>query len=148
MRVPSADYVYTQYVRTLGVATQDATRDFKGDSMTMRSLVAAASKRSRPRGAPTTGCYWPKSPKTGNCVGSAGNSKRAGTTTHGFILEAIAEKTEQEALRSDFEDSANSRYDGIVASGKTISWDEMRRYLEAWVEGKKTLRTTARKLVC
>lgn len=73
-------------------------------------------------------------------------AERAGTTTHGFILEAIAEKTDQEARRSDFDDTANSRYARIIASGKTIAWNEMRRYLEARVEGKKTSRPSARKL--
>jgi len=71
---------------------------------------------------------------------------RAGMTAHGFILEAIAEKTGQEERRNDFHDTANSRYAGILASGKTIPWTEMRRYLEARVEGRKTSRPSAKKL--
>lgn len=73
-------------------------------------------------------------------------AERAGTTTHGFILEAIAEKADQEARRNDFDETANARYEGIVASGKTIPWTDMRRYLEARMEGRKTTRPTARKL--
>lgn len=73
-------------------------------------------------------------------------AERVGTTAHGFILEAIAEKTEQEERRSDFHDAANSRYARIIASGKTIPWSEMRRYLEARAKGKKPDRPSPRKL--
>lgn len=73
-------------------------------------------------------------------------AERAGTSAHSFILEAIAEKTEQAERRSDFDDAANSRYARIIASGKTIPWNEMRRYLAARVQGKKTARPAARKL--
>ena len=75
-----------------------------------------------------------------------GAAERAGTTAHNFILEAIAEKTEQAERRSDFDDTANSRYAKIIASGKTIPWNEMRRYLEVRAQGKKAARPSARKL--
>jgi len=73
-------------------------------------------------------------------------AERSGTTTHGFILQAIVEKTEQEALRQDFNETANQRYADIVASGETIPWQEMRRYLEQSMEGKRPARPAARKL--
>ena len=73
-------------------------------------------------------------------------AERSGTTTHGFILQAIVEKTEQEALRQDLDETANQRYAGIVASGETLSWPEMRRYLEQSMEGKRPARPAARKL--
>jgi len=76
----------------------------------------------------------------------AAAAKRAGTSTHGFILEAIAEKTELEALRADFDASAEERYARIVSSGKTIPWQEMRTYLEERVAGNKAKRPAARKL--
>lgn len=76
----------------------------------------------------------------------ASAAKRAGTTTHAFILEAIAEKARQEELRADFDAEAEARYARIVASGKTISWAEMRRYLEARVSGTVMERPSARKL--
>jgi predicted transcriptional regulator len=71
---------------------------------------------------------------------------RSGATTHGFILQAIAEKTEQEAVRQDFTETANQRYASIVASGETIPWSEVRRYLEQSMEGKRPSRPAARKL--
>ena len=73
-------------------------------------------------------------------------AKRAGTTVHGFILEAIAEKADREERGSDFLDSAEKRYVNIVASGKTIPWNKMRGYLEARLAGKKAARPAARKL--
>jgi len=76
----------------------------------------------------------------------AAAAKRSGTTAHGFILEAIAEKTEQVNLRADFDAVAEDRYARIVASGKTIPWTEMRGYLEERLAGKAAKRPAARKL--
>ena len=76
----------------------------------------------------------------------AAAAKRAGTTTHGFILDAIAEKAEQEQLRAAFDAEAEDRYARIVATGKTIPWQEMRGYLEERLSGKEVKRPAARKL--
>ena len=76
----------------------------------------------------------------------AAAAKRAGTSTHGFILEAIAEKTAQEAKRADFDVVAEERYARIASTGKTVPWQEMRGYLEDRLAGKKVKRPTARKL--
>ena len=76
----------------------------------------------------------------------AAAAKRSGTTAHGFILEAIAEKTQQAELRADFDAVAEARYAEIVSSGKAIPWAEMRKYLEARVSGKPAKRPVARKL--
>mgnify|MGYP000889847476 CR=1 FL=1 len=76
----------------------------------------------------------------------AAAAERAGTTSHNFILQAIAEKTEQEELRGDFNNVAEERYARIVATGKTIPWQEMRKYLEDRLEGKKVKRPVAKKL--
>jgi predicted transcriptional regulator len=74
-------------------------------------------------------------------------ARRSGTTPHSFILAAIAEKTDADQQRAKFEAIAQSRYDGIVASEKTIPWDEMRRYLQARVAGKKKVRKPAARLL-
>lgn len=65
----------------------------------------------------------------------AAAAKRAGTSTHGFILEAIAEKARQDELRADFDAVAEDRYAAIVTSGQTIPWEEMRGYLEERLAG-------------
>jgi predicted transcriptional regulator len=73
-------------------------------------------------------------------------ARRSGKTAHAFILEAIAEKTAQQELRADFDALAEERYAGIAASGKTIPWQEMRRYLEARMAGKPATKPAVRKL--
>jgi predicted transcriptional regulator len=73
-------------------------------------------------------------------------AERAGTTAHSFILEAIAEKAEQEERRGEFQNTAERRYAEIVASGKAVPWNEMRRYLERRLTGKKIARPKARTL--
>jgi predicted transcriptional regulator len=91
---------------------------------------------------PTTTIRLPEDLKTR----VAAAAKRSGMTPHGFMLEAIAEKTEQEYLRADFDAVAEDRYARIVASGKTIPWEEMRGYLEERLAGKAAKRPAARKL--
>jgi len=73
-------------------------------------------------------------------------AERAGTTAHSFILDAIAEKAEQEELRGEFQDTAERRYAAIVASGRTVPWNEMRRYLERSLTSKKMARPKPRTL--
>ena len=77
----------------------------------------------------------------------AAAAARAGTTSHNFIFEAISEKSYHEERRSDFDDLAEQRYATILASGKTIPWDQMRKYLEDKLAGKKVSRPSSRKLV-
>jgi predicted transcriptional regulator len=73
-------------------------------------------------------------------------AERAGTTPHGFMLGAITEKAELEERRADFLDTAERRYAAIAASGKTVPWREMRRYIERRVTGKKAARPRPRPL--
>lgn len=73
-------------------------------------------------------------------------AKRSGTTPHAFMLEAIAEKAEQAELRADFDTVAEDRYARIVDAGKTVSWNEMRVYLEQRLAGRSVKRPLARKL--
>lgn len=73
-------------------------------------------------------------------------AKRAGTTSHNFILEAIAEKAELAERYSDFDAVAEQRYAGIVETGETVPWNEMRSYLQARITGKTTRRPVTRRL--
>ena len=73
-------------------------------------------------------------------------AERAGTTPHNFILQAIAEKTAQEERRAEFHDEARKRLANIVATGKTIAWEDMRAYMEQRAAGKQPPRPVARKL--
>ena len=76
----------------------------------------------------------------------AAAAKRAGTTSHHFIVEAIAEKAERDERKADFYDEAEKRFVEIARSGETIPWSEMKRYLEARASGKRARRPRPRKL--
>jgi predicted DNA-binding protein len=75
----------------------------------------------------------------------AAAAKRAGKTSHSFILEAVAEKAEQEERRADFDALAEKRFADIVKSGETIAWSDMRKYLEDRLAGRAPQRPTPRK---
>lgn len=73
-------------------------------------------------------------------------AKREGTTSHNFILEAVAEKTDSAERRAEFYAEAERRYERIVETGETIPWEEFRSYLMDRIHGKATRRPVARKL--
>ena len=73
-------------------------------------------------------------------------ANHAGKTAHGFILEAIAEKTESAERREKFHNEAESRFAAMLASGKSIPWLEMRTYIEKRIAGQKAKRPISRKL--
>jgi predicted transcriptional regulator len=53
----------------------------------------------------------------------------ASTSAHNFILQAIAEKTEQAEQQAALEHLAQQRDDKLTADGHTIAWSDMRQYL-------------------
>lgn len=57
-------------------------------------------------------------------------AKRAGMTSHGFILDAVAEKADLAERRADFDAEVERRYARIIGTGETIPWAKMRGYLE------------------
>lgn len=65
-------------------------------------------------------------------------AQAAGTTSHNFILEAIAEKAELAERRADFHAEAERRWAEFLDTGESIPWDEMRRYLMGRIQGKDT----------
>ncbi len=73
-------------------------------------------------------------------------AERAGTTSHAFILEAVAEKVGETEQRNAFRDEAQQRYAQIIDSGETIPWSEMRDYLTERAAGKTPPRPQPRKL--
>ena len=58
-------------------------------------------------------------------------AERAGQTPHAFILDAISSTLEKAELARDFADDADGRWSKVLDGGKTIAWDDMRRYLSA-----------------
>jgi predicted transcriptional regulator len=72
-------------------------------------------------------------------------AKQAGTTSHNFILEAIAEKADLAAQRAAFHALADQRYAEFLESGKSIRWEDARTYFKDQLAGKTVKRPAARK---
>lgn len=75
----------------------------------------------------------------------AAAAERAGKTTHGFILDAIAQATEEAERNDKFHRVAEERWAKYLANGETVPWKEARTYLQARARGEKLPRPRARK---
>jgi hypothetical protein len=73
-------------------------------------------------------------------------AERHETSPHAFMLDALADRVDQDERRQGFVDTAEQRYRNIVTTGMTIPWSEMRSYLEDKVAGRATSRPLPRKL--
>ena len=71
---------------------------------------------------------------------------RAGKTAHAFILEAIARNVEQSELDNQFRAVADHRWAKVLATGKTVPWEETKAYLAARSLGQRPRKPAARKL--
>jgi predicted transcriptional regulator len=67
-----------------------------------------------------------------------------GKSAHTFILDAISQTLEQAELDREFNKIAGGRWQGILASGKTVPWEDSKAYLTAKSTGKKPNRPLAR----
>lgn len=74
----------------------------------------------------------------------AAAAEHAGKSAHAFILDAIAQTVEQVELDSEFSDIADERWKGVLASGKTISWEDTKAYLAAKSRGENPSRPLPR----
>jgi predicted transcriptional regulator len=70
---------------------------------------------------------------------------RAGKTTHAFILDAIAQTVEQAEQEDAFHRIADERWANLLATGKTVSWDAAKVWLEARARGERPRKPMARK---
>ncbi len=73
-------------------------------------------------------------------------AERAGKTTHAFMLDAIAQTVEQIEQDQAFDTIAEKRWASILQTGKSVSWDATKDYLEARASEKHPRKPTARKL--
>jgi predicted transcriptional regulator len=71
-------------------------------------------------------------------------ASQAGKSAHAFILDAIAQTVEQVELDKAFHDIADARWKGILASGKTVAWDDAKAYLKAKSLGANPKKPMAR----
>jgi predicted transcriptional regulator len=76
----------------------------------------------------------------------AAAAERAGKTSHGFILDAIAQTVEQAEMSDGFHREADERWANILANGKTVAWNDMRDYLAARAGGQAPRKPRPRKL--
>lgn len=76
----------------------------------------------------------------------AAAADRAGKSAHAFILDAIAQTVEQIELDDEFQRVADSRWAKVLATGKTVAWDQAKAFLEARSRGERPRRPAARKL--
>lgn len=74
----------------------------------------------------------------------AAAAERAGKTAHAFILDAIACTVEQVEQDAAFHRVADQRWTKILATGKTVPWDEAKAWLEARSRGERPRKPTAR----
>ena len=72
-------------------------------------------------------------------------AKAAGTTSHNFILEAIAEKADQAERRAEFHALADQRYAQFLETGGSIPWEDARAWLKQRIASKRVNRPAARK---
>ena len=79
-------------------------------------------------------------------MGTGGEAQIAGKTTHAFILDAITQTVDQVELDNAFHAIAERRWAKIVATGKTVPWDETKAYFAARARGERPRKPAARKL--
>jgi len=71
-------------------------------------------------------------------------AERAGKTAHAFILDAIAQTVEQAEQDAAFHHVAEDRWANILATGKSVAWDDARAWLEARSRGERPRKPAAR----
>ena len=72
-------------------------------------------------------------------------AERAGKTPHAFMLDAITRTVEQIELDEAFHRVADERWAKVLASGKTVPWDDAKSWLEARSRGEHPRKPVARK---
>lgn len=74
----------------------------------------------------------------------AAAARLSGKTAHAFILDAIAQTVEQVEIDAEFDRLADERWARVLATGRTVPWDDARMYLEARARGDKSRKPAAR----
>jgi predicted transcriptional regulator len=76
----------------------------------------------------------------------AASAERAGKTAHAFMLNAIAPTVEQAELDDAFHRFAGERWTKVLATGRTVPWDDAKAWLEARSCGEHQRKPAARKM--
>jgi predicted transcriptional regulator len=72
-------------------------------------------------------------------------AEKSGKSPHSLMLEAIAQKVDEEELRASFHAEADGRFTEMMESGVGIPWHDMRAYLRTRAGGKSARAPKARR---
>lgn len=72
-------------------------------------------------------------------------AQKSGKTAHCVMLEAIAQKVDEEELRASFHEEADARFAETLESGVGIPWHDMRAYLKTRASGRAARAPKARR---
>jgi predicted transcriptional regulator len=75
----------------------------------------------------------------------AASAARSGKTPHAFIVDAIAQTVAQAELDDELHRIAEERWAELMATSKTVPWEEAKGYLKAKAAGGNARRPAARK---
>lgn len=73
-------------------------------------------------------------------------AERSGQTAHAFMVGALQEKADEAEWRMDMQTEAHARDRAIDADGSVIDWHEMRTWLQARAEGRRSCPPQPRRL--
>ena len=72
-------------------------------------------------------------------------AQRAGKSPHAFIVDAIAQTVEHAELDEVFHHVADERWAKILATGKSVPWEDAKAWLEAQARAEHPRKPVARK---
>jgi predicted transcriptional regulator len=75
----------------------------------------------------------------------AAAAERAGKSAHAFIVDAIARTVEQVELDEAFQRVGEERWAKVLATGKTVAWNDAKTWIEARARGERPRKPVARK---
>ena len=75
----------------------------------------------------------------------AAAAAREGKTAHAFIVDAIAQSVDQVELDDAFRHLADERWAKVLATGKTVPWDDAKSWIEARARGERISKPVSRK---
>jgi predicted transcriptional regulator len=73
-------------------------------------------------------------------------AQREGKTPHAFMLDAITKTVNQLELDNEFHRVADERWAELMATGKSVGWDQAKLYMQAKARGETARKPAARKL--
>jgi predicted transcriptional regulator len=76
----------------------------------------------------------------------AAAAERAGKSTHAFMVDALLQTVEQAEAEAAFDRLAEDRWQRLIATGRTIGWNDAKDWLEARAQGQQPERPAPRAL--